>query len=90
MSNDQVIEITKQMIFVTAKIAMPFLLVVLVLGLVIGILQSLTQLQEQTLTFVPKLIACAIVLALAGNWMLVELVNFARELLNNANVFIGK
>lgn len=74
----------------TAKLALPFLAVVLVIGLVVGLLQSLTQLQEQTLTFVPKLIGCALVVALAGNWMLVELVNFGRTLLENANTFIGK
>lgn len=90
MNSEQVIELTKEVLIIAAKLALPFLLVVLVIGLVIGILQSLTQLQEQTLTFVPKLIGCAIVLAVAGNWMLVEVVNFARALLENAPSFIGR
>lgn len=90
MTNDQVVELSKQTLVMAAKIALPFLLVVLVIGLIVGILQSLTQIQEQTLTFVPKLIACGLVLALAGNWMLVELVAFARLLMENANTFIGR
>ena len=90
MNSDQVVELAKQVMVTTAKLALPFLAVVLVIGLVVGLLQSLTQLQEQTLTFVPKLIGCALVVALAGNWMLVELVNFGRTLLENANTFIGK
>ncbi len=90
MNSDQVIELTKSLLLISAKLGMPFLLVVLVIGLVIGLLQSLTQLQEQTLTFVPKLICCALVLALAGNWMLVELVEYARSLMENAPSFIGR
>jgi flagellar biosynthetic protein FliQ len=90
VNSDQVIELTKSLLVISAKLAMPFLLVVLILGLVIGLLQSLTQLQEQTLTFVPKLVACALVIALAGNWMLVEIVSFATTLLENAPSFIGR
>lgn len=90
MNSDQVIEITKSALIIASKLAMPFLLTVLVVGLIIGLLQSLTQLQESTLSFVPKLLACALVLALAGNWMLVELVNFTRELWTSADQFIGR
>lgn len=90
MTSDQVIELSKQVMVTTAKLALPFLVVVLGIGLAIGLIQSLTQLQEQTLTFVPKLLGCAVVIALAGNWMLVELVNFGRMLLENANTFIGR
>lgn len=90
MNSDQVIELTKSFLTVALKVSLPFLIVVLVIGLVIGLLQSLTQVQESTLTFVPKLLGCALVLALAGNWMLVELINFGRGLLENAGSFIGK
>jgi flagellar biosynthetic protein FliQ len=75
---------------ISSKLALPFLLSVLIVGLVVGLVQSLTQLQESTLSFVPKLLACALVLALAGNWMILELVNFTRELWTNANQFIGR
>lgn len=90
MNSEQVIELTKDVLIIAAKLALPFLLVVLVIGLFIGLLQSLTQLQEQTLTFVPKLIGCAVVLAVAGNWMLVEIVSFARTLLEMAPSIIGR
>ena len=53
-----------------AKVAGPFLIVVLAIGIVVGLLQSVTQLQEPTLTFVPKLVGAAIVIAVSGNWML--------------------
>lgn len=90
MNSDQVIELTKSVLVIAAKLSLPFLLVVLAIGLIVGILQSLTQLQEQTLTFVPKLIGCALVLAVGGNWMLVEIVSFARTLLETAPTFIGR
>lgn len=90
MNSDQVIEITKAGLVIASKLALPFLLAVLVVGLVVGLLQSLTQIQESTLSFVPKLLACALVLALAGNWMIVELVNFTRELWTGADQFIGR
>ena len=90
MNTEQVIEITRAALSLGAKLAGPFLLVVLVIGLVIGLFQSLTQLQESTLTFVPKLIGCALVLALAGNWMMTELLTFTRTLWENAGTYIGR
>jgi len=81
MTTQQVIDIGTQALIVTAKIAGPFLAVVLAVGVVIGLLQSVTQLQEQTLTFVPKLIGSAVVIAFSGNWMLATLVSFGRELM---------
>ena len=90
MNTEQVIEITKAAIAISAKLAGPFLLVVLLIGLIIGLFQSLTQLQESTLTFVPKLIGCALVLAFAGNWMMSELLTFTRTLWENAGTYIGR
>lgn len=83
MTSQQVIDIGTRALLVSAKIAGPFLIVVLAIGVVIGLLQSVTQLQEQTLTFVPKLIGSAIVIAVSGNWMLASLVEFSRELMNS-------
>ncbi|MEY4231545.1 MAG: flagellar biosynthesis protein FliQ [Actinomycetota bacterium] len=83
MTSQQVIDIGTRALLVTAKLAGPFLIVVLAVGVVIGLLQSVTQLQEQTLTFVPKLIGSAIVIAVSGNWMLASLVEFSRELMNS-------
>jgi flagellar biosynthetic protein FliQ len=82
MTTQQVLDIGSSALIITAKIAGPFLLVVLAVGVVIGILQSVTQLQEQTLTFVPKLIGAAIVIAVSGSWMLQSMVNFGQELMS--------
>lgn len=82
MTTQQVLDIGTGALIVAAKIAGPFLLVVLGVGVVIGILQSVTQLQEQTLTFVPKLIGAAIVIAVSGSWMLQSMVNFGQELMS--------
>jgi flagellar biosynthesis protein FliQ len=81
MTSQQVIDIGTQALVVCAKVAGPFLIVVLAIGVVVGLLQSVTQLQEPTLTFVPKLVGAAIVIAISGNWMLASLVSFGQELM---------
>jgi flagellar biosynthesis protein FliQ len=81
MTSQQVIDIGTRALVISAQLAGPFLGVVLGVGIVIGLLQSVTQLQEQTLTFVPKLIGAAIVIAVSGNWMLTSLVTFSEELM---------
>jgi flagellar biosynthetic protein FliQ len=63
MTTQDAIDIATQALIVTAKVAAPFLLVVLALGLIVGLFQSVTQLQEPTLSFVPKLMAAALVIA---------------------------
>ena len=80
MTSQQVVDIGTQALIVCAKLSGPFLLVVLGIGVVVGLLQSVTQVQEPTLSFVPKLIGAAVVVAVAGNWMLAELVTFAQQL----------
>ena len=64
------------------------LLVSLVVGLVISILQTVTSIQEQTLTFVPKLISIFLVLVIAGNWILTNIVEYMEYLFENFNAFI--
>lgn len=81
MTSQQVIDIGTRALIVCAKVAGPFLIVVLAIGIVVGLLQSVTQLQEPTLTFVPKLVGAAIVIAVSGNWMLASLVSFGQELM---------
>lgn len=80
MTTQQVIDIVTRALVVTAKVAGPFLVVVLGIGVLVGLLQSVTQLQEPTITFVPKLLGAAVVIAVSGNWMLASLVSFAQEL----------
>lgn len=81
MNSSQVIDIGTAALIICAKIAGPFLLVVLAIGVIVGVLQSVTQLQEPTLSFVPKLLGAAIVIAVSGNWMMGEMVAFGRELI---------
>jgi flagellar biosynthesis protein FliQ len=81
MNTQQVLDIGTNALLVCAKIAGPFLVVVLAVGIVVGLLQSVTQLQEPTLTFVPKLIGAAVVIAVGGNWMLATLVSFGHDLI---------
>ena len=80
MQDTEVIEIAVQTLLVTAKVAAPILVVTLAIGLAVSLLQSVTQVQEHTLTFVPKLVGVAVVIVLGGNWMLAELVGFTRML----------
>lgn len=80
MTDASVVEIGTQALLAAGKLAAPFLLVCLALGLLVGLIQSVTQLQEQTLTFVPKFIACGVVLLVAGNWMLAQMIGFTHQL----------
>ncbi|MCQ2022206.1 flagellar biosynthetic protein FliQ [Clostridium butyricum] len=68
--------VVKDTMVTAIKVGAPILIVVLVLGLIISIIQATTQIQEQTLTFVPKLIATAIVGLMLGNWMLHTVISF--------------
>lgn len=72
--------VVKDTIITAAKVSAPILIVVLVLGLVISILQATTQIQEQTLTFVPKLIAAAVVGIFLGSWMLQTIMSFTTRI----------
>ena len=72
--------IVKDTIITAAKVSAPILIIVLVLGLIISILQATTQIQEQTLTFVPKLIATAVVGIFLGSWMLQTIMSFTTRI----------
>lgn len=89
MTSQQVIDIGTRALIVCAKVAGPFLIVVLAIGVVVGLLQSVTQLQEPTLTFVPKLVGAAIVIAISGNWMLATLVSFGQDLMASVPSLLG-
>lgn len=84
MTDNDVMHLGVQVMIIGVKLAAPILLVSLVIGFAISLLQAVTQVQEPTLTFVPKLIAVAIVLLLAGNWMMGELVTFTQLLLTDS------
>jgi flagellar biosynthesis protein FliQ len=89
MSDSQVLDIMSNAMMVAAKLAGPLLLTALVVGVVVSLLQTVTQIQEMTLSFVPKAIGLAVVLVVAGNWMLRELVNFSSQLWSAIPSFAG-
>lgn len=68
-----VIDLAREVIWTLVEVSAPLLLVSLVIGLIISIFQTITSIQEQTLTFVPKFLAIMLVLILCGSWMLEEL-----------------
>ena len=80
MTKDTVVTLTVEAMELAMKIGGPLLIVGLLVGLVISVFQAVTQIQEQTLTFIPKIIATAAVIIIAGPWMLDELVVYASEL----------
>jgi len=83
MNTQIVMKLVADALVLGFKLAGPFLLAGLVVGLVVSIIQAATQLQEFTLQFIPKIIAAVIVIALAGPWMLSNMVSYTHELIKN-------
>lgn len=88
MTPDTVVALARQAIEVALFLSLPMLGVSLVVGVTISILQAATQIQEMTLTFVPKILAMFIALLIAFPWMMDKLVNFTRDLLMNIPVYL--
>ena len=80
MTDADIVHIGIQTMVISAKLAMPVLLTALAIGFVISLFQAVTQVQEVTLSFVPKLIGVAVVLIVSGHWMLQEAVAFTRSM----------
>jgi flagellar biosynthetic protein FliQ len=80
MTQDSVISLIVEMMGVTMKVALPMLLVGLIVGLAISVLQAVTQIQEQTLSFIPKILGLVAVIAIAGPWMLGTVVDWTGDL----------
>lgn len=89
MTIDVVIQIASKALYLIIKVSLPVLLVSLIVGLIISIFQTVTSIQEQTLTFVPKIICVFLALILLGNWMLTEMVDFMVELWNNFSLYVN-
>lgn len=89
MTIDVVIQIASKALYLIIKVSLPVLLVSLIVGLLISIFQTVTSIQEQTLTFVPKIICVFLALILLGNWMLTEIVDFMVELWNNFSLYVN-
>jgi flagellar biosynthetic protein FliQ len=84
MNATDVLEISREAIWVMLKIAAPLMLVAMIVGLIISLVQALTQIQEQTLTFVPKILILFAVFVLTIPYMSTTLIEFTRELMAKA------
>ena len=89
MTDADVLDIARDMIFTRIKCSAPLLLVSLIVGLVISIFQTVTSIQEQTLTFVPKLLAIFLAILLCGGWIMDNCVEFFTRLCNNFSAYVG-
>ncbi|MEO1614439.1 MAG: flagellar biosynthetic protein FliQ [Planctomycetota bacterium] len=85
MNSIEAVELCRQALLVSALIAAPVLLIGLVSGLITGLLQTLFQIQDQTIAFVPKLIACSLVLLLCLPWMFHRLIEFSQTMFTRAS-----
>jgi len=89
MSPVEVVTVGRHALEMTLMLAAPLLLTALAVGLIVGIFQAATQINEMTLSFIPKLLAMAAVLALTGPWMLRSLVEYTRNLIESIPGMIG-
>lgn len=89
MSPDAVLHLVRQALEVTLLVSAPLLLAALVTGLLIGVLQAATQINEATLSFIPKLVAIFAAMVVGGPWMAAILVDFTRRLLTDLPRFVS-
>lgn len=88
MTEGQVMDIVRQALFLIVECSAPLLIISLIVGLVVSIFQTLTSIQEQTLTFVPKIVAVFFGMMIFGSWMLNNITEFMEELWSNFNMYI--
>jgi flagellar biosynthetic protein FliQ len=89
MTSEFVIKLAGDAVYTVLKASAPMLVIALVVGLIISIFQATTQIQEQTLAFVPKIVAVLFSILIFGPWILNTLVDFTYNLLNNLDKYIG-
>ena len=88
MSQQDVINIARNTLWVIIETSMPLLLISMVVGLIISLFQTLTSIQEQTLTFVPKLLAIFVALMIMGSWLMNTIVQYMTQLWSNFSQYI--
>lgn len=88
MNVDVVVDVMREALFLILKTAAPPLIVSLVIGLIVSVFQTVTSIQEQTLTFVPKMVGMFLTLMLIGHWMLNGMTTFMEELWRNFSLYI--
>lgn len=89
MGSEFVIRLAGEAVYTVLKASAPMLILALVVGLIVSIFQATTQIQEQTLAFVPKIVVVLLAILIFGPWILTTLVDFTYNLLNNLYKFIG-
>lgn len=89
MNTDAILNVVQQAMQLTILLSAPLLLSALAIGLLVAVFQAATQINEMTLTFIPKLIAVVVTLAVGGHWMLGLLVGFTRHLIQNIPRIVG-
>lgn len=89
MSQEFVIRLAGEALYTVLKASAPMLVVALVVGLIISIFQATTQIQEQTLAFVPKIVAVLLSILIFGPWIMTTLVDFTTNLFNNLPIYVG-
>lgn len=89
MTSDFVIRIAGEAVYTILLVSAPMLIIAIVVGLVISIFQATTQIQEQTLAFVPKIVAVLLAVLLFGPWILTTMVDFTFNLFDNLHNYIG-
>ena len=90
MNQDVVINVSMQAMQLAFMVAMPLLLVALVVGLVVSVFQAVTQIQEQTLSFIPKIVGTALVIVVGGPWMLGQLLTYTQDLYSSIPRLVGE
>jgi len=83
MTPQTVLTLTQQAVWITALVSAPLLLTALIVGLLVSIFQAATQINEATLSFVPKIVAAVAVMAIAGPWMVTTLVEYLQRVLQS-------
>ncbi|MFS0672449.1 flagellar biosynthesis protein FliQ [Ornithinibacillus sp. 179-J 7C1 HS] len=89
MSSEFVLSLAEKGIYTILLITGPLLILALAVGLLVSIFQATTQIQEQTLAFIPKIVAVLVGLLFFGPWMLTTLIEFTADLFQNLNRFVG-
>jgi len=88
MSQGEILTIMQQAIYTMLKVSVPLLLVALAVGLIVSVFQAMTQINEQTLVFIPKIVGTLLVLVLLGSWMMTTLVEFTNKLFSSIATLI--
>lgn len=88
MTEQEVLDITREALYLVVECSAPLLLLSLIVGLIISIFQTITSIQEQTLTFVPKILAVFIGLMIFGSWIATNMVDFMNKLWSNFSSYV--